>query len=145
MAVNEIPYFRPEQVDHDIARVDEYPVALRLAFRQDRPGAGRFGRAEDAFDPGIGQAGPIEPGGEQRATIRPESVGVELEFERFSGSRADFDELYPPGFFAHREAFAIDTTRSENGIHYLPAPRKPETSAPVTDGATGPKGERKGK
>jgi hypothetical protein len=33
-------------------------------------------------------------------------------------------------FLQNRDAFALDTTRSENGVHYLPAPRKPREAEP---------------
>ena len=31
---------------------------------------------------------------------------------------------YVIDFLDNRDAFALDSTRSENGVHYLPAPRK---------------------
>ena len=33
---------------------------------------------------------------------------------------------YVMDFLKNRDAFAVDSTRSEHGIHYLPAPRKPK-------------------
>jgi serine protease Do len=47
-------------------------------------------------------------------------IGVGIEGLNFS-----IPSKYVVDFLRNRDAFAFDATRSEHGIHYLPAPRKP--------------------
>lgn len=52
--------------------------------------------------------------------VNAKMVGVGIEGLNFS-----IPGKYLIDFLRNREAFAFDSTRSEHGIHYMPAPRKP--------------------
>jgi serine protease Do len=77
---------------------------------------------------------PINPGnsGGPLFNLRGEVVGVNSAgYMGLQGLNFAIPSKYVVDFLANRDAFALDTTRSENGVHYLPAPRKPR-SAPET-------------
>lgn len=78
---------------------------------------------------------PINPGnsGGPLFNLRGEVVGVNSAgYMGLQGLNFAIPSKYVIDFLRNRDAFAVDTTRSEYGIHYLPAPRKPkpETAAP---------------
>ena len=71
---------------------------------------------------------PINPGnsGGPLFNLRGEVVGVNSSTYRgFQGLNFAIPAKYVIDFLQNRDAFALDTTRSENGVHYLPAPKKP--------------------
>ena len=71
---------------------------------------------------------PINPGnsGGPLFNLRGEVVGVNSAgYRGFQGLNFAIPSKYVIDFLQNRDAFALDTTRSENGVHYLPAPRKP--------------------
>jgi serine protease Do len=55
-------------------------------------------------------------------------VGIGVEGLNFA-----IPSKYVIDFLRNRDAFALDSTRSENGIHYLPAPRKPRPESRKQD------------
>jgi serine protease Do len=72
---------------------------------------------------------PINPGnsGGPLFNLRGEVVGVNSAgYRGFQGLNFAIPARYVIDFLDHRDAFALDTTRSEHGVHYLPAPRKPQ-------------------
>ena len=71
---------------------------------------------------------PINPGnsGGPLFNLRGEVVGVNSSgYRGLQGLNFAIPAKYVIDFLQNRDAFALDTTRSENGVHYLPAPRKP--------------------
>src|SRR5262245_18991499 len=71
---------------------------------------------------------PINPGnsGGPLFNLRGEVVGVNSAgYRGFQGLNFAIPSKYVIDFLQNRDAYAIDTSRSENGVHYLPAPRKP--------------------
>jgi serine protease Do len=71
---------------------------------------------------------PINPGnsGGPLFNLRGEVVGVNSAgYRGFQGLNFAIPAKYVIDFLQNRDAFALDTTRSENGVHYLPAPQKP--------------------
>ena len=71
---------------------------------------------------------PINPGnsGGPLFNLRGEVVGVNSSgYTGFQGLNFAIQSKYVADFLQNRDAFALDTTRSENGIHFLPAPGKP--------------------
>lgn len=71
---------------------------------------------------------PINPGnsGGPLFNLRGEVVGVNSAgYRGFQGLNFAIPSKYVVDFLRNREAFALDTTRSENGVRYLPAPAKP--------------------
>ncbi|MBL8749143.1 MAG: trypsin-like peptidase domain-containing protein [Planctomycetes bacterium] len=71
---------------------------------------------------------PINPGnsGGPLFNLRGEVVGVNSAgYRGFQGLNFAIPSKYVIDFLQNRDAFALDTTRSENGVHYLPAPKKP--------------------
>ncbi len=73
---------------------------------------------------------PINPGnsGGPLFNLRGEVVGVNSSgYMGLQGLNFAIPSKYVIDFLRNRDAFALDTTRSENGIHYMPAPRKPES------------------
>ncbi len=74
---------------------------------------------------------PINPGnsGGPLFNLRGEVVGVNSAgYRGFQGLNFAIPSKYVIDFLNNRDAFALDSTRSENGVHYLPAPRKPKAS-----------------
>ena len=74
---------------------------------------------------------PINPGnsGGPLFNLRGEVVGVNSAgYRGFQGLNFAIPAKYVIDFLNNRDAFALDTTRSENGVHYLPAPRKPKAA-----------------
>ena len=72
---------------------------------------------------------PINPGnsGGPLFNLRGEVVGVNSsQYRGFQGLNFAIPAKYVIDFLQNREAFALDTTRSENGVHYMPAPKKPQ-------------------
>ena len=72
---------------------------------------------------------PINPGnsGGPLFDLRGEVVGVNSAgYRGFQGLNFAIQSKYVIDFLKNRDAYALDNTRSENGVHYLPAPRKPE-------------------
>jgi serine protease Do len=72
---------------------------------------------------------PINPGnsGGPLFNLRGEVVGVSSAgYHGFQGLNFAIPAKYVIDFLQNRDAFALDTTRSEHGVHYLPAPAKPE-------------------
>jgi serine protease Do len=70
---------------------------------------------------------PINPGnsGGPLFNLRGEVVGVNSAgYMGMQGLNFAIPSKYVIDFLDNRDAFALDTTRSENGVHYLPAPRK---------------------
>jgi len=75
---------------------------------------------------------PINPGnsGGPLFNLRGEVVGVNSAgYRGFQGLNFAIPAKYVIDFLNNRDAFALDTTRSENGVHYLPAPRRPQPDA----------------
>lgn len=73
---------------------------------------------------------PINPGnsGGPLFNLRGEVVGVNSAgYRGLQGLNFAIPAKYVIDFLRNHEAYALDTTRSENGRHYLPAPRKPKT------------------
>lgn len=73
---------------------------------------------------------PINPGnsGGPLFNLRGEVVGVNSAgYQGFQGLNFAIPTKYVTDFLDNRDAFALDTSRSENGVHYLPAPKKPES------------------
>jgi serine protease Do len=71
---------------------------------------------------------PINPGnsGGPLFNLRGEVVGVNSAgYRGFQGLNFAIPSKYVIDFLRNREAFALDTSRSENGVRYLPAPGKP--------------------
>jgi serine protease Do len=71
---------------------------------------------------------PINPGnsGGPLFNLRGEVVGVNSAgYMGLQGLNFAIPSKYVIDFLRNRDAFALDSTRSENGIHYMPAPRKP--------------------
>jgi serine protease Do len=71
---------------------------------------------------------PINPGnsGGPLFNLRGEVVGVNSAgYRGFQGLNFAIPAKYVIDFLNNRDAFALDSTRSENGVHYLPAPRRP--------------------
>jgi serine protease Do len=71
---------------------------------------------------------PINPGnsGGPLFNLRGEVVGVNSAgYRGFQGLNFAIQSKYVIDFLKNRDAFALDATRSENGVHYLPAPQKP--------------------
>lgn len=78
---------------------------------------------------------PINPGnsGGPLFDLRGEVVGVNSSgYRGFQGLNFAIPSKYVMDFLRNRDAFALDSTRSENGVHYLPAPHKPATQQPKT-------------
>lgn len=76
---------------------------------------------------------PINPGnsGGPLFNLRGEVVGVNSAgYRGFQGLNFAIPAKYVIDFLQNRDAFALDGSRSENGVHYLPAPQKPK-SAPA--------------
>ena len=74
---------------------------------------------------------PINPGnsGGPLFNLRAEVVGVNSSgYRGFQGLNFAIPSKYVIDFLQNRDAYALDSTRSENGIHYLPAPQKPAGS-----------------
>jgi len=74
---------------------------------------------------------PINPGnsGGPLFNLRGEVVGVNSAgYRGFQGLNFAIPAKYVIDFLQNRDAFALDTTRSENGVHYLPAPKKPHAA-----------------
>ena len=74
---------------------------------------------------------PINPGnsGGPLFNLRGEVVGVNSAgYRGFQGLNFAIPAKYVIDFLENRDAFTLDTTRSENGVHYLPAPRKPRAA-----------------
>jgi serine protease Do len=72
---------------------------------------------------------PINPGnsGGPLFNLRGEVVGVNSAgYQGFQGLNFAIQSKYVIDFLNNRDAFALDSTRSENGVHYLPAPKKPQ-------------------
>ncbi|MBL9077423.1 MAG: trypsin-like peptidase domain-containing protein [Planctomycetes bacterium] len=72
---------------------------------------------------------PINPGnsGGPLFNLRGEVVGVNSsQYRGFQGLNFAIPAKYVIDFLDNRDAFALDSTRSENGVHYLPAPRRPQ-------------------
>jgi len=72
---------------------------------------------------------PINPGnsGGPLFNLRGEVVGVNSAgYRGFQGLNFAIPAKYVIDFLQNRDAFALDTSRSENGVHYLPAPKKPD-------------------
>ncbi|MCC7066512.1 MAG: trypsin-like peptidase domain-containing protein [Planctomycetes bacterium] len=72
---------------------------------------------------------PINPGnsGGPLFNLRGEVVGVNSAgYRGFQGLNFAIPAKYVIDFLQNRDAFALDATRSENGVHYLPAPQKPQ-------------------
>jgi serine protease Do len=70
---------------------------------------------------------PINPGnsGGPLFNLRGEVIGVNSAgYMGMQGLNFAIPSKYVIDFLDNRDAFALDTTRSENGVHYLPAPRK---------------------
>ena len=79
---------------------------------------------------------PINPGnsGGPLFNLRGEVVGVNSSgYTGLQGLNFAIPSKYVIDFLRNRDAFAVDTTRSENGIHYLPAPRKPKSGDSKAD------------
>ncbi|MCA8951812.1 MAG: trypsin-like peptidase domain-containing protein [Planctomycetes bacterium] len=71
---------------------------------------------------------PINPGnsGGPLFNLRGEVVGVNSSgYTGFQGLNFAIQSKYVKDFLINRDAFALDSTRSENGVHFLPAPKKP--------------------
>jgi serine protease Do len=74
---------------------------------------------------------PINPGnsGGPLFNLRGEVIGVNSAgYMGLQGLNFAIPSKYVVDFLKNRDAFALDTTRSENGVHYLPAPRKPKSA-----------------
>ncbi len=72
---------------------------------------------------------PINPGnsGGPLFNLRAEVVGVNtLSYRGMQGLNFSIPVKHVKNFLRDRDAFALDSTRSEGGLHYLPAPRKPK-------------------
>lgn len=72
---------------------------------------------------------PINPGnsGGPLFDLRGEVVGVNSAgYRGFQGLNFAIPAKYVIDFLNNRDAFALDGTRSENGVHFLPAPQKPQ-------------------
>lgn len=72
---------------------------------------------------------PINPGnsGGPLFNLRGEVVGVNSAgYRGFQGLNFAIPAKYVIDFLQNRDAFALDGSRSENGVHYLPAPQKPK-------------------
>ncbi|MCA8974287.1 MAG: trypsin-like peptidase domain-containing protein [Planctomycetes bacterium] len=75
---------------------------------------------------------PINPGnsGGPLFNLRGEVVGVNSSgYQGFQGLNFAIQSKYVMDFLQNRDAFALDSTRSENGVHFLPAPKKPKAAA----------------
>ena len=71
---------------------------------------------------------PINPGnsGGPLFNLRGEVVGVNSAgYMGMQGLNFAIPSRYVRDFLANRSAFAIDDTRTEHGVHFLPAPRRP--------------------
>jgi len=76
---------------------------------------------------------PINPGnsGGPLFNLRGEVVGVNSAgYMGLQGLNFAIPSKYVIDFLRNRDAFALDSARSENGIHYMPAPRKPLAKNP---------------
>jgi serine protease Do len=74
---------------------------------------------------------PINPGnsGGPLFNLRGEVVGVNSAgYRGFQGLNFAIPAKYVIDFLQNRDAFALDGSRSENGVHYLPAPQKPKSA-----------------
>ncbi len=74
---------------------------------------------------------PINPGnsGGPLFNLRAEVVGVNSAgYQGFQGLNFAIPSKYVIDFLKNRDAYALDSTRSENGVHYLPAPQKPQAA-----------------
>ncbi|MFO1030862.1 MAG: trypsin-like peptidase domain-containing protein [Planctomycetota bacterium] len=74
---------------------------------------------------------PINPGnsGGPLFNLRGEVVGVNSSgYTGLQGLNFAIPSKYVIDFLNNRDAFALDNTRSENGVHYLPAPQKPKSA-----------------
>jgi serine protease Do len=72
---------------------------------------------------------PINPGnsGGPLFNLRGEVVGVNSSgYTGLQGLNFAIPTKYVIDFLNNRDAFALDNTRRENGVHYLPAPQKPK-------------------
>ncbi|MBK8099978.1 MAG: trypsin-like peptidase domain-containing protein [Planctomycetes bacterium] len=72
---------------------------------------------------------PINPGnsGGPLFNLRGEVVGVNSAgYRGFQGLNFAIPAKYVIDFLKNRDAYALDSTRSENGVHYLPAPQRPK-------------------
>ena len=73
---------------------------------------------------------PINPGnsGGPLFNLRGEVVGVNSSgYTGLQGLNFAIPSKYVIDFLNNRDAFALDNTRSQNGVHYLPAPQKPKS------------------
>ncbi|MFT4843451.1 MAG: serine protease Do [Planctomycetota bacterium] len=81
---------------------------------------------------------PINPGnsGGPLFNLRGEVVGVNSSgYTGMQGLNFAIPSKYVIDFLNNRDAFALDSTRSENGVHYMPAPRKIKLGkGPATQG-----------
>ncbi len=71
---------------------------------------------------------PINPGisGGPLFNLRGEVIGVNSSgYMGLQGLNFAIPSKYVMDFLRNRDAFVVDPSRSEYGIHYLPAPRKP--------------------
>jgi len=71
---------------------------------------------------------PINPGnlGGPLFNLRGQVVGVNSAgYLGAQGLNFAIPSKYVIDFLRNRDAFAVDSTRDENGVHYLPGPRKP--------------------
>jgi len=74
---------------------------------------------------------PINPGnsGGPLFNLRGEVVGVNSAgYRGFQGLNFAIPAKYVIDFLQNRDAYALDGSRSENGVHYLPAPQKPRSA-----------------
>jgi serine protease Do len=72
---------------------------------------------------------PINPGnsGGPLFNLAGEVVGVNSSgFLGSQGLNFAIPSKYVIDFLRNRDAFAVDSTRDENGVHYLPGPRRPK-------------------
>jgi serine protease Do len=78
---------------------------------------------------------PINPGnsGGPLFDLRGQVVGVNSAgYMGMQGLNFAIPSKYVIDFLRNRDAYALDATRSEGGLHFLPAPAKPKA-----DGASG--------
>jgi serine protease Do len=81
---------------------------------------------------------PINPGnsGGPLFNLRGEVIGVNSAgYLGAQGLNFAIPSKYIVDFLRNRDAFAVDQTRNENGVHYLPGPRKPRKGQATKRGA----------